>query len=187
MARHFEPTASARQDTDLSELIVPKNWEQHYSKTENIDLVPDPLLVEIAGILKPGDALDLACGAGRHALHLAQLGWRVTAVDSAASALRALQSRARGLSIEIRRADLERGEFTIEPESYDLICDFFYLQRDLFPQIRGGLRVGGMFVGAMRLSGTFGLRPGEFRTLFEDWKILSYSEVNAARIAARKA
>lgn len=187
MARHPEPAPSACQDPDLSELIVPKDWERHYANAENLDLAPDPLLVEVAGILKPGDALDLACGAGRHALHLVQLGWRVTAVDSAASALRALQARARGWPIDIRRADLEQSGFTIEPDSYDLICDFFYLQRDLFPRIREGLRLGGTFVGAMRLSGSFSLHPGEFRTLFEEWKILSYSETNVARIVARKA
>jgi tellurite methyltransferase len=166
---------------------VPKNWEEHYAKAENLDLAPDPLLVEVAGVLKPGDALDLACGSGRHALHLAQLGWKVTAVDFAASAIQALKSRARGLPIDVRRGDLERGEFTIEANSYDLICDFFYLRRELFPQIREGLRLGGTFVGAMRLSGSFSLQPGELRTIFHEWKILSYSEMGDARIVARKA
>ena len=186
MARHLEPASSARQDVDLPELTVPKNWEEHYAKAENLDLAPDPLLVEVAGVLKPGDALDLACGAGRHALHLAQLGWKVTAVDFAASAIRALKSRAGGLPIAVHRADLEHGEFVIEPNSYDLICDFFYLRRELFPQIHDGLRLGGTFVGAMRLSGSFSVQPGELRALFQDWKILSYSETGAAKIVARR-
>jgi SAM-dependent methyltransferase len=166
---------------------VPRDWEQYYADPHHLDLTPEPMLVEAAGLLPPGAALDLACGAGRNALHLAQLGWKVVAVDSSANAIRALKERARGLPVEIRRADLERGEFTIAPNSYNLVCDFLYLQRDLFPQLREGVRPGGLFLGSFRLSGTFGLKPGELRAEFPDWKILFYSETDSARIMARKA
>src|SRR5438067_11196563 len=99
--------------------------------------------------MPPGRALDLACGAGRNALYLATLGWQVTAVDSSAVAISILRERAAGLapgfSVDARVADLEAGGFTIAPASFDLILDFFYLQRDLFPHIREGLPPGGVF------------------------------------------
>lgn len=166
---------------------MPRDWDQHYSNLAHIDFTPAPLLVQVSDLLAPGDALDLACGPGRHALHLAKLGWRVTAVDASAVAIRLLRERAAGLPIQAIRSDLECGEFRITPEAYDLVCDFLFLQRDLFPQIQSGLRPGGVFVGAIRLSGNFNLKPGELRTLFDGWKILYYSESDLARIVARKA
>ena len=153
---------------------MPRDWDQYYADPAHLNLTPVPLLVEVADLLPPGDALDLACGPGRHALHLARLGWRVTAVDSSAVAIKLLRERAAGLPIDAIRADLERGEFRIAPGAYDLVCDFLYLQRDLFPEIREGIRPGSVFAGTIRLDGSFRLGPGELRAEFETWKILFY-------------
>ncbi|MDR3701338.1 MAG: methyltransferase domain-containing protein [Candidatus Sulfopaludibacter sp.] len=167
---------------------MPRDWEEHYRNRANADLSPDALVAEAAEWLPPGGALDLACGTGRHALYLAKLGWQVTAVDASAVALDLLRRNVGGLPVDVRRADLERCEFTIGPESYDLICDFLYLQRSLFPAIREGIRPGGLFLGAMRLDGTFRIEPGELRREFAAWKIVYYSESGGiAKIAARKA
>ena len=111
----------------------------------------------------------------------------VTAVDASPVAIEALRDRARGSPIEAVRAGLDKGEFTIAPGAYDLICDILYPQRDLFPQIREGVRSGGVFVGAIRLTGSFCLQPGELRAEFDGWNILFYSEREFARIVARKA
>ena len=174
-------------------VAMPRDWEAYYSDAATLASEPEALLVEIADLLPPGRALDLACGAGRNAVYLARLGWRVTAVDSSQAAIARLKERAEGLAIETRVADLERGEFPIEPHGYDLICDFFYLQRSLFREIREGVRPGGMVVAAIHLEGSFALRPGELREEFAGWKILFYSEAAAgtgkrtARIMARRA
>ena len=175
---------------------MPRDWDRHYSEAANLDLTPAPLLVELADKLPPGRALDLACGAGRNAIYLARLGWRVTAVDASPVAIRMVREKAP--NIDARLANLEAGEFVIERGAYDLICDFFYLQRDLFPAIRDGIRPGGTFAGAIHLADgaphRFVLNPGELRNEFADWKILFYSEAaepgnprRAARIVARRA
>jgi SAM-dependent methyltransferase len=152
------------------------------------------VLVLAAELLPAGKALDLACGAGRNALYLAGLGWRVTAVDRSAVALHFLRTQTPSSgSLEIHHADLERGEFPIAPDSYDLICDILYLQRDLFAAIRAGIRPGGVFAGAIHLkmigrSSEFRMAAGELRAEFAGWKIHYYSEAEgAARILARKA
>jgi tellurite methyltransferase len=163
-----------------------RNWNTHYEDPGYAVQAPDPLLVELAERLPPGRALDLACGAGRHAIHLARLGWRITAVDAAAAGIERLRQTAP--NIDARVADLERGEFVIEPAGFDLICDFYYLQRDLFPAIREGVRPGGTFAGAIHLAGSFALAPGELRNEFAGWKILYYSEAGrSAKIVARRA
>jgi len=177
-----------------------RDWDRHYSEQANAISEPSPLLVQVAGLLPPGRALDLACGAGRHALHLAQLGWRVTAVDASAEAIQRLRSASpAGAQIDARVADLTAGEFQIEPAAYDLICDFYYLQHELFEAIREGVRAGGTFAGAIhvRLPGResrFALETGELRKYFNGWKILYYSEAveaeesrPSARIIARRA
>lgn len=169
-----------------------RNWDQHYAAAANVEFAPEPLLVQVADLVPAGKALDLACGCGRNALYLAGLGWRVTAVDRSANGLRWLRERAAGLKIDIRQADLERGEFSIVPDSYDLICDVLYLQRSLFDPIRDGIRPGGIFAAALLLrqpgrDSPFRLAPGELRQEFAGWKILYYSEIGTARILARKA
>lgn len=179
---------------------VPRDWEQHYAQPENWKLTPTPLVLDVADQAAPGRALDLACGAGRNALYLAGCGWDVVAVDAAASAIQLVRDRAagQGLRIDARVADLEAGDFAIEPAAYDLICDFFYLQRDLFPKIREGVRPGGLFAAEIHLRDEqphrFVLEPGELRKEFEGWKILYYSESTrpghsrpSAAILARRA
>jgi tellurite methyltransferase len=181
-----------------------KDWDAHYADPAYQDHEPAPLLVQVAEMLPPGRALDLACGAGRHALYLASLGWRVTAVDASRTGVEALRRKGAGMAIEGRVADLELGEFAIEPDGYDLICDFFYLQRNLLPSIRAGVRVGGVFAAAIHLKESapgarprnplFQMESGELREAFAGWKILYYSESlepghsrRAARIIARRA
>jgi tellurite methyltransferase len=140
------------------------------------------MLVEVAEMLHPGRALDLACGAGPNAVYLAELGWAVEAVDSSRAAIQILRERvaSAGLDVQAQVADLESGAFAIAPSAYDLICDFFYLQRDLLPQIREGVRPGGVFAAQIHLQDAadhrFVLKSGELRAEFSDWKILSYSE-----------
>jgi SAM-dependent methyltransferase len=85
-------------------------WDEHYSRraAESSAAKVNARLAEIAGPLPPGTALDLGCGAGGDALWLAGRGWRVTAVDISASAVRSLQqhtSRA-GVPVTALRVDL---------------------------------------------------------------------------------
>ena len=176
---------------------MPRDWNAHYSDPGNISCDPAPLVIQVADLLPPGRALDLACGPGRNAIHLARLGWQVTAVDSSTVAIAHLRKESPAIDAHI--ADLERGDFLIEPCAYDLICDFYYLQRSLFPPIRDGVRPGGIFTGAVHLAEpgrnpAFSLRPGELREEFAGWKILYYSEApesgrsrRSAGIIARRA
>ena len=160
------------------------DWDERYRLSEQA-WEPAPLLVRISDRLARGNALDLACGAGRNALYLAERGWRVSAVDGSRVAVELTQERAarRGLTIDVRMADLERGEFTIEPGAFDLICDTYYMQRDLFPSMKGGVRPGGIVVAIVHLAdadhpqGTDHFAyPGELRQFFEGWRVLEYRE-----------
>jgi tellurite methyltransferase len=159
-------------------------WDDRYRNGEHSNLVPAPLVAQAIEKLPPGRALDLACGAGRHVFALAERGWRVTAVDASRVAIDLVRDRAREwhLEMDARLADLENHEFDIKPEAFDLICDCCYLQRDLFPAIRAGLRPGGIVIAIIHLvdhspdvkpmNPEFLLHPGELRTFFAGWDIL---------------
>jgi SAM-dependent methyltransferase len=78
-------------DHDHPTTAVPEQqyWEDFYQAKDQIWTgKPNPLLVREVGSLAPGTALDLGCGEGADAIWLAQRGWRVTAVDVSATALR---------------------------------------------------------------------------------------------------
>ncbi len=164
------------------------DWDERYRRGEHATTEPSRLLTRAVKDLAPGRALDVACGAGRHALYLAMHGWRVTAVDASSVGVEIMQSRAheRGVLIDARVADLERGEFEIEAEAYDLVCVFYYLQRDLFAQLRAGVCAGGALVAAIHMvdespgirhmNPSFLLEPGELREFFNDWEIEHYHE-----------
>jgi SAM-dependent methyltransferase len=169
------------------------DWNERYRRGEHVIPDPLPLLVQNENLIAQaaggrGRALDLACGTGRHALYLAEKGWHVVAVDSSEVALDLLSrdARAKSLSIDIRRADLENSEFSIEAEAYDLILDCCYLYRALFPAIRVGVRRGGIFFGTIALvdnapgvapmNPVFLMNPGELEAQFEGWRLLHANE-----------
>jgi SAM-dependent methyltransferase len=163
-------------------------WDERYRRGEHSTNQPSPLLRQAIQNLKPGLALDIASGVGRHAIFLAENRWRVTAVDSSGVGIDILKQRAReaGVAVNARVTNLEKSDFQIEPHAYDLICDFYYLQRNLFPAIRVGVKAGGSVVAAIHLNDgkadakphnpAFLLDPGELRDLFSDWEITYYRE-----------
>src|ERR1700688_3800356 len=108
-------------------------WDERHrsAAAEQDDATPLPLVGETASEMKPRRALDLACGAGRNALWLAERGWSVTAVDGSPAAIELVRKRAsaRGVSVTAQVADLEKGEYAIQPSHWDLILKCYYLQR----------------------------------------------------------
>jgi SAM-dependent methyltransferase len=162
-----------------------REWDERH-RAAPPSLEPDPVLVSAAEHLKPGRALDLACGTGRNALWLAERGWNVTAVDGSRAAIEILQSRSS--AIDARVADLERGEYAIEPRAWDLIAIIRYLQRDLFEAAKAGVAPGGLIVATALLGdrGRYRMHPGELRRYFEGWEILHYREADLAELVARR-
>jgi SAM-dependent methyltransferase len=158
-----------------------QKWDAKFSRGEELHgFAPsEPLPRAIAG-LSPGLALDLACGAGRHALFLAEHGWRVRALDGSRVGIERMmeEARRRGLEalIDAGVRDLESDDFALEGEAFDLVCDFYFLHRPLFEQIHGAVRPGGLFAAAIHVQAESGaaphgflLRPGELRATVEGW------------------
>ena len=130
---------------------------------------PSPWLVDNADLLPQGGrALDVACGAGRHALLLAAAGFEVTAIDRDADVIDRLGQQAErlGLQIETEVIDLERDDEgaaapadsraaaasaapppeVLAPDTYDLVIVTRYLHRPLFPHLIRSLAPGGTLI-----------------------------------------
>lgn len=145
------------------------DWDERFAKGDELHGgLPSPPLPMAVRDLAPGSALDLAAGAGRHALYLAERGWKVHAIDGSRVGIQRMldEAHSRKLAIEAEVADLESPDFAIERD-YDLICDFYFLHRPLFEQIRRHARV---FVAAIHVGeGRFSLAPGELESMVRGW------------------
>lgn len=116
-----------------------------------------------------GSVLDLACGRGRHALLLAQRGYRVEAVDRDAAALAEVAAAAP--LIATRRADLEAEPWPYHGHRFDGIVVANYLHRPLLPLLIDALAPDGVLIYETFMDGNerlgkpsnpdFLLRPGE--------------------------
>ncbi len=164
-------------------------WDERYRREEAVpERGPAAFLVEYRRLLPPqGSALDVAMGTGRNALYLASLGYEVTGIDvSGVAVARCREEAVRlGLRVEAVQADLE--SYELPQEAYDVVIDFYYLQRDLAPQLEAALRPGGVLVfeSFTTEQRRFGwgpqreehlLRPGELRSLFPGLEVLAYDE-----------
>ncbi|MGH3261226.1 MAG: methyltransferase domain-containing protein, partial [Trebonia sp.] len=83
------------------------DWDHRYGGAPMWSGNPNGSLVNEAGGLAPGRALDVGAGEGGDAIWLAERGWRVTASDISPRALDRVGAEAarRGLPVECLRAD----------------------------------------------------------------------------------
>ena len=143
-----------------------ERWNRRWAGEERVHASTAPsrfVVAEVAG-LRPGAALDLACGARRNAVWLAGQGWRVTAVDFSAVALR----MARGLEAE-RRVSVEWVEADVlawmpPARAYDLVC-VLYLQ---LPAAERRTALG-RAAAAVRPGGTLLVLGHDLLNLTEGW------------------
>lgn len=89
-----------------------------------------------------GRALDIAAGAGRNAIFLADKGFKVDAVDISDVAIEKLSGRHPNLQPIC--ADLD--DYVIPVNRYSLIVNIRFLNRRIFPHIREGLVPGGILI-----------------------------------------
>ena len=87
-------------------------------------------LFEGTDAMEPGRALDIGCGSGRDAVHLAGQGWEVTAVDVVDKALDRARQRAVEEGVEVQWVKGSVGELArlgLKP-GYNLVYDFGCIQ-----------------------------------------------------------
>jgi tellurite methyltransferase len=164
-----------------------RKWDKKYSEMPQLleKRPPSDLVVSFFAKAPGNNALDLACGSGRHTLFLAKKGFHVDAVDISTVALDALRSQVNTDSVNIIEADLDT--FTPQSETYDLIVKTNFLDRLLIERAKRALKPGGILIVETYMADPanekpesnpdFLLRKGELLDLFgEGFDVLEYKE-----------
>lgn len=159
-------------------------WNTRYSQEHHASFErPRAFLVEQSARLpRQGLALDLAMGLGGNAGFLLDRGFQVVGADISEVAVRQAKSHLPALMAVV--ADLNR--FYLPPDRFDVILTFYYLQRELWPEISAALRPGGLLIfetltQEMRsihpeIEPLYLLAPGELQGAFSSLEILVYRE-----------
>jgi tellurite methyltransferase len=166
-----------------------KRWDERYKLKEfALGKEPNPFLKRHFRSLPGGKALDLATGDGRNAVFLALHGYDVDAVDISEVGLRKARKLARAVGVKINTIHADLDVYSIKKEAYDLIADFYFLNRRLIPKIRQGLKKGGRaifetYLLEQRELGVAGprnpryfLKSNELLKLFNGFQIRFYRE-----------
>ena len=153
-------------------------WDERWSDPERGAREPSLLITGLADLLPTrGRALDLAGGAGRHAVWFARRGLEVTCADVSPVGLERARAAAAvaGVTITTQVLDVDDLIAGGKLESFDLIVIFHFLERRLFPRLRDLLAPGGLVLFVQPTttnlerhahpSARFCLQPGEARTL----------------------
>lgn len=164
-----------------------KQWEEIY-KTKAVQGMPEPasLIRDYEHLLTAGKALDIAAGEGHNGIFLAGKGYEVTCVDRSASAVGLMLDNAKKKGVSITAVEADMLAYPIAENSYDVILDFYFLERALIPKIKAGLKKKGILffetytLEQQQFDGPhtkeFLLKPNELLTEFLDFFIIFYHE-----------
>lgn len=117
-----------------------ERWDEKYQNNQIPD-TPIPLIIDYAPLAAGRQALDIACGMGRHSKYLASLGFEVDALDISGVALEQLKEVP-----HVHTKEVDFDTYTLPEEKYDLIVCTYYLERRLFPQMIEALKPNGMIL-----------------------------------------
>lgn len=123
-----------------------ERWEKEYQELKNLPSTrtqnPSKALIWFeteylkTGKAKPGAALDIGSGRGRNSIYLAKIGFNVTAIETATSALDESRSLAKETGVKVNFIEANAGSTLPFPDgSFDLVIDMMTMHL-LDPQER---------------------------------------------------
>ncbi len=162
-------------------------WNQRYAEGAYAERTHSSVLLESwIDKIAPCRALDVACGAGRNTLWLAERGFTVDGVDIATSGLARIRQAAdeRGLSIKLIEHDLDKPlELAAD---YQLILMIRYVDLPLLQQLGKHLAPGGWLICEEHMvsdadvigpgNPAFRVAPGALAAAAQGLEILSVEE-----------
>lgn len=128
------------------------HWQQVYEQSDKVwDKRPDPMLVEYANMIPPGNVLELGIGEGRNAFYLARNGYVVRGIDVAATAVERCNAQAEREQLTVKAEVGNILDVEIPAGQYALILSTMTLQflkpsesAAIIERIQAGLAPGGV-------------------------------------------
>lgn len=165
-----------------------EKWDERYRAQETLPRRdPSPFLAETLGLIPTGRALDVACGAGRNALLLAEAGFTVDGFDVSPVGVEQARTEARLRDLDVRFEVVDLDTATLEERAYRLITVFRYMNRPLWPRLVEALTPDGWLVMEIHLQtplpvsgpapGPWRAEPNELLHAFRALRIVRYEEV----------
>lgn len=162
-----------------------EKWNKRYREGTHGTLPPDQFLLDAFDrYIEPtfpngGRALDVAGGTGRHAIFLAAKGWNVLLTDIAEQGIENARDNAQinesGLAGRMEFAVEDLARFQARGQQFELIMVFFFLQREIFPELVKALKPGGLLIykSYTRHQANFEGGPTNPDFLFEENELLN--------------
>ena len=164
-----------------------KKWNQRYLKGRRSPL--HTTLIKFYKFAKPGKALDIACGTGENSIFLAEKGFEVIGVDVSDVAIKRARIEARKKGAQVKFKPIYALKFSYHPDTYNLLINFYFLERRLFPKISRCIKSGGVLIfetynkkhslNNPYFPKEYLLTTQELIRSFREFEILHYSEEGA--------
>ena len=165
-------------------------WDERYSRATFIfGKSPAQFLAENYHFIPyEGTVLDMGMGEGRNAVFLAQKGYKVTGIDISSVAVKKSYLLAQEFGVKIKGVVASLKEYKIQPNSFDAIVCFYYVDRSLVEKIKSWLKPGGILIYEAHTlkekitkklntnSDDEFLREQELLKLFTGMRVLKYQE-----------
>lgn len=203
---HYNSDQGRNRVNNSQEKGEAAGWDERYRKGFYAGIIEPHDLVKKFWRLFPGPCVaDIAMGIGRDALFLAEKGFRVTGLERSGEAISIAQRsmKEKDLSITIVKGDAANIPF--KKESLHGVIVFYFLLREIAPDISGILKKGGILIYETFLkrqnmvdrqrNPEFLLDDGELLRLFPGLEPIFYEETVrtrdekkriTARLVARK-
>jgi tellurite methyltransferase len=161
-------------------------WDERYRRETEfwLDRQPRQLLIDFTHLLpNKGRALDAASGVANNGMYLAQLGFKVFALDISEYGLKLAKQRANTMGIALQAAVVDLSRPWLPEEHFAVIVNFHFLERETFPVYRKALKPGGLIFfdtftkrPNQNEAPEYYLDPGELLGWFHDFEIIHYCE-----------
>ena len=161
-------------------------WNQRYAEDCYQKNNPVTLVENWLPRLPVGRALDVACGAGRNSLLLAQAGYQVDAIDISSEGLKLARQNAENLGLKINWIEHDLDNPYPFDTDYDLIIVMWYVDLGLVSQLCNCLAPGGYLLCQEHLvtdqqvigptSLDYRVAPGDLREAVSGLDVLLYEE-----------
>lgn len=161
-------------------------WDQRYAEDSYHKNNPVTLIEEWLPRLPVGRALDVACGAGRNAIYLAQAGYRVDAIDISSEGLKLARQKAEGQGLGINWIEQDLDQPYPFDTNYDLIIVMWFVDLELITRLCDCLAPGGYLLCEEHLiteqavigpkGPGYRVAPGVLRDAVSGLEVLLYEE-----------